>query len=427
MLTSATTDWSNDSQASGQMAIRSWIATNYPSLDVESLSDRIFKKATQRLDEISASKDASPTQAEREALEKALQGAVALHPFVDAGLIDSVKEEFESMVKVAFQAGFEGEQVRSFLGLLLTADGFPLVSELRSWGQERSLDIFLELARDGLFISQISHHVFGALARTTTVRPALRQKLLVVFDFITASANCPSHQSCAETLKNALLLEVGRLPADVDETVAVAILDRIMSFPDPEIFPILDALIATSAMSGLRATRKHARFALDSLNASAQKIWDETTADLVSGLEDRSRMLERVGASTLTEEESAQIIVHAFKDREMEIDSDPRLGQLNRALQSNASLVNLTASLAAVVQTEKGLLSEEGTAFEEVLQNAGEKLASIAINNENPRFRTEAITLLARLEKVSPRLEKMVAEKKEQASLMFVSRQQPQS
>jgi hypothetical protein len=222
-------------------------------------------------------------------------------------------------------------------------------------------------------------------------------------------------------------MEIGRLPADVDETVAVAILDRIISWPDPEIFPILQALIGTSGLNGLRATRKHARFVLDSLNASAQKVWEETAPDLISGLEDRSRMLEKIDASTLTEEESAQIIVHAFKDREMEIESDPRLSQLNKAMQSNASLVSLTASLAAVIQAEKQLLQEEGSAFAELLGNAAGRLATIAVENESPLARHEAIMLLARLEKVSPRLEKLVADKKEQASLVFVSRQQPKT
>jgi hypothetical protein len=427
MSTSAITQASNNSHAGEHMALRSWIAANYPRLDVESLSHGIFNKATERLDEIALSNDLSPKQAESEALETALQGAVALHPFVDDKLIEAVKEELEALAKAAVQPGFEGDMARDFLGLLLAADGYPLVSELRFWGQQRSSDIFLELARDGQFIPQISYHVFTALARTLTVKPLLRHKLLVVFDFITASDNCPSHQSCAATLKDALLMEIGRLPADVDETVAVAILDRIISWPDPEIFPILQALIGTSGLNGLRATRKHARFVLDSLNASAQKVWEETAPDLISGLEDRSRMLEKIDASTLTEEESAQIIVHAFKDREMEADSDPRLGQLNKAMQSNASLVSLTASLAAVIQAEKQLLQEEGSAFAELLGNAAGRLATIAVENESPLARHEAIMLLARLEKVSPRLKKMVADKKEQASLVFVSRQQPKT
>lgn len=427
MSTSAITEPRNESQKGQEIALRSWIATNYPSLDVESLSHDIFNKATQRLDELALSNDVSPDQAESEALETALQGAVALHPFVDAQLIEAVKAQFDAMAKAAVQPGFEGDMVRDYLGLLLTADGYPLVSELRFWGQQRSSDIFLELARDGQFIPQISYHVFTALARTLTVKPLLRHKLLVAFDFITASNNCPSHQSCAATLKDALLLEIGRQPADIDETVSVAILDRIISFRDPEIFPILEALISANGLNGLRATRKHARSVLDCLNSSAQKIWEETAPDLISGLGDRSRMMEKINASKLTEEEKAQIIVHAFKDREMEIESDPRLGQLNKALQSNASLLSLTASLAAVVQAEQRLLSEEGPAFAELLQNAGARLATIAVENENPLARNEAIMLLARLEKVSPRLEKMVAEKKEQASLIFVSRQQSQS
>lgn len=398
--------------------VRKWVASRYPKIDRESLSLGILNKSTLELEALQIAGEIN--QQRREELETCLQGALAIQPFVDAELIEAIKLEFESLARDAGKTGDEGEMARTFFGLLLMSNGFPLVDELQLWGQQRSSEIFLQLAKSGQFIAEISTHVFTALARTHTLKPAIKQTLLPIFDLIVASQDCPSRESCATTLRDALICEIGRLPCEVDESVAVAILDRIALMPHPDIFPILEALTTTE---GLRATRKHARSVLSGMLFSAQKIWDETSADLVSDLEERAKMLERMQTSTLTEVEAARVIVHAFKESEIETDSDPRINRLNSAFNHDATPVRLTASLAAVVQAESGSLSNATSVLEEVMQNSCKSLATIAVSSSNPQARHEAILLLARMEKVSPLLESIVARQKEQASIMFLSQQ----
>ena len=399
--------------------LQSWIAANYPNLHVESLCKSVFQTAAQQAAQLDNSQSPS-TQAEKEEIETTLQGAIFIRPFANDMLLEAVRQDFELLADNASQPDLPGQMCRDFLGLLLAADGEPVIAELRSWAKVRSCEVLLGLAQQGLFVPQVAYHVFAALARTSTVESELRHKLLLVFDSIAESSHPPSLESLAQTLKTALELEVSRLPAEIDESMAVAILDRILRYPHPEIYPLLDALIH---MEGLRATRKHAKLVLDELKTSPENIWHETSPDLVSSLEERSHILQRINNKNLRDKEAAQVIVYTFKENLMETESDPRLKQLISALDGPASLVRLTASFTALIQAEQKLIPDHAQPFSTLLENTARALSEMAMDTEDSRAGAQAIVLLSRLEKVSPKLEKLVSEAKMTASMRFIEKE----
>lgn len=385
-----------------QSALLQWIAEKYPSLHVQKLCKNILDLAFEQAAQLNAIKSAD----DRERIETHLQGAFFTRPIADAPVLELARGQFETLAQGAREADFEGHMSREFLGHLIIADGHPLIKELRPWAKERAVDILYELASAGLFVKQVAGHVFSALGGAPTLSFDLRQKTLLTFDAITASTDRPSLEACSSALKNALLLELSRFTNDINEGILISLIDRIVRYPHPEIYPVLEAL---QMREGLRATRKHARLALESLSLTPDKIWNETAPDLVSSAQMRAAMLERVSDSQLSSLEKGQIIVYSLKENLIEDGNDPRLEKLMEALNSSDSLVSLTAAHAAVMHAEthtsrtaansSASSSHATCAFIEMSANTLRRLEK-AVEDKNTS--AQATRLLSRLEKVSP-------------------------
>ena len=396
-----------------------WIRQRYPNLDQISLCLKHLSDTEAKF------KNAEPqTDAEREEVQQILRCALFAMPQVNESLLSTIRQDFEALLIKCCGHDEESQICLDYLGYLLAADGAPLLDDLREWALLRCCETLHKMAEQGMSIAQVSSIVLGAMGRNTSLQPMLRLQLLSVYDALTVSPESPSRISCARTLHDALTVELSRSPGDVDENVISAILDRILDCPDPDVVPKLEAL---KRADNLPATAKHASYILDELYASPEKLWNETSADLISSLQERATMLERMNKPGLNDKEISEIIVYTFKDCLPDSYSDPRLPKLLEALDGKFPLVILTAALVFTLQNERKPLCEESPIFQSLAQKTATELSRIAMSTQDRRYSAHAIALMARLEKTSNSLAVVVNNAKTEASVHFIEAQSNQN
>lgn len=425
MTTSMTPSRQGDNQNLELDPVRSWLRANYPNLDLELVAETVFNDAQAQLNKLDPEFDATNSS---NILQSKMQSAFLLEPQADETLLALVQNNFEQLAEGARGQGPDAVMCRDFLGQILLNNGYPLIKQIREWAKHRSCEIFLQLLLEKQFVAQISYFVLAALGKTATVDSKLREQLLTGFDLVVSSSEKPLKSICAETLKDALLIELNYRADTSELSAATSILRKMAQFPPTDVYPFLSALIQTTNSSEIR---EQAKLVLDELYVSAEKIWDETEPDLISSQDERLQYLLNA-ATKGSDKYVAETIVYVFKENLATSDEDRRLQALGEFLNANGVTVQMTASLTVVLHAELNYKNNnanraEGSDFgklSNLIAKSANVLADIAMCADDTRAGAHAVSLLNRLESVSPQTTQLVSDAKLQASMKFVQREQ---